>query len=537
MALTSFGIARPAPGTVGAAAARPAHALAAALPVVLILLWSAAVRLPFYGLANGDEFFFSIVAGEWLHGGLPYVDAFDIKPPGVFLIYAVAQALFGASYATIKGLEIVAVAAGAWALFALLRSAGLQRLALWGAALYPVYTLAFGGTAAVNMLLQLPFVVAGFAAVVAATGDDATPRRRFAGALLAGLAIGAAGMIKQTAVFEATAAFAMLGAWGGRGFRLKMLGLFVVGAALPALAFSAYFLAVGHFREMVEAVIVLAMKRLDPAVVAAYGPDLGFYLTLPGALINSILRSAFVIFLWGGAIFTLLRLELVRASVPARLLVIAAAWLCASLAAAVFGRLLCDYYLLGIVPPLIILAGAFFCYGLHMPPARKQVAVWVSIVVAAATLMATQHRELFGRDPLLVDRLLTTRAVAALHDLGFQPGDTLLVLNRGLELFTALGARPPSPYFYTTHLVSAFATPSPDPLGEALAAGPRFVVLANPDVRHVSELPDRMKRARDYLAGHYRAAATVHGAWDSFTIYESAGQAGPARTRKSAKAW
>ena len=523
MALTNLGIARSAPQGTGLAAAWPGRALDLVLPFVLILAWSAVVRLPFYATANGDEFFFSIVAGEWLHGGLPYVTAFDIKPPGIFLIYAIAQGIFGASYATFKGLEIIAVAAGASLLFMMLRRFGTGRLAIWNAALYPVYTLAFDGTAAVNMLLQLPFVVAAFAAVLAATTDDATARQRLTGAFLAGLAIGSAGMIKQTAVFEATAAFVMLGVYGAPGARLRMLALFVVGAALPALAFSAYFLAVGHFREMVDAVVVLALQRLDPQVVASYGPKLGFYLTLPGALVNSILRSSVVIFLWGGAIFTLLRLELVRSSVPARLLVIAATWLAFSLAAAVFGRLLCDYYLLGIVPPLLILAGAFFSYGLRVAPTRRTLAFFLSIVVASATLMGTQHRELFDRDPVAVDRLLTARTVAAFHGLGMKPDDRLLVLNRGLELFTATGMRPPSPYFHTTHLMSAFQTPSPDPLAQALDAHPRFIVLADPDVRHITELPSHMKRAQDYLAAHYRAAAVVHGAWDSFTIYEFIG--------------
>lgn len=523
MALTNFGMARGARQETGMTAAWHDRALAAVLPFVVILAWSAVVRLPFYGIANGDEFFFSVVAGEWLHGGLPYVTAFDIKPPGVFFIYAVAQAIFGASYATFKGLEIVAVASGAAALYGMLRPFGGGRLAIWSAALYPVYTLAFDGTAAVNMLLLLPFVVAGFAAVVMAIGDDTSARRRLIGAFLAGLAIGSAGMIKQTAVFEATAAFITLGIYGGRDLRLKMLARFVVGAALPALAFSVYFLAVGHFGEMVNAVIVLAMQRLDSEVVAGYGPELGFYLTLPGALENSLLRSAVVIFLWGGAIFTLLRRGLVRASVPARLLVMAATWLAFALASAVFGRLLCDYYLLGIVPPLLILAGAFFCYGLRVAPARRTAVFWLSIVVAAATLMATQHRELFGVDPLTVDRVLTAKAVDAFHNLGLKPEkDRLLVLNRGLELFTATGMRPPSPYFHTTHLVSAFQTPSPDPLGDALATNPRFIVLADPHIRHITELADRLKRAEDYLAAHYRVAAVVHGAWDSFTIYEFA---------------
>ncbi len=330
-------------------------------------------------------------------------------------------------------------------------------------------------------------------------------------------------MIKQTAVFEATAAFIMLGVYGVRGARLKMLALFVVGAALPALVFSTYFVALGHFGDMFNAVIVLAMRRLDPAVIASYGPNFARYLTLPGALENAFLRSSVLIFLWGGAIFTLLRLELIKPAVPTRLLVIATTWLAFSFASVVFGRLLCDYYLLAIVPPLLILAGAFFCYGLRIASRRRKNAVWLSIALGAVVLLITQHRELFTQDLWKVDRLMTARAVDALHRLGLKPDDRLLVLNRGLDLFTATGALPPSPYFHTTHLLSAFQTPSPDPLGATLAANPRFIVLANPNILRITELPARLKRAQDYLAAHYRAAAVIHGAWDSFTIYEFVG--------------
>jgi hypothetical protein len=509
-------------GTSALAGASRTDALAVVLPFVLILIWTAAVRLPFYGIAFSDEFFFSVIAREWQHGGLPYVDAFDIKPPGLFLIYAMAQAVFGASYATIKGMEIAAVASGGSMLFAMLRPFGAGRLAIWAAALYPVYTLAFDGTAAVNMLLQLPFVIAAFAAVVAATGDDATAGGRLIGALLAGLAIGSAGMIKQTAVFEATVAFIMLAVYGARGARFRMLALFVVGAALPALAFAAYFLAAGHFHELFNAVIVLAMRRLDPEVLAGYGPELSGYLTLPGALENAILRSAAVVFLWGGAIFTLLRLELVKPAVPARLLAIAATWLACALANAVFGRLLCEYYLLGTVPPLLILAGAFFCHGLRIAQARRAVAFWASIIVGGAILLGIQYRELFALDPwaTTVNRVLTARAVDAFHKLGFKADDRLLVLNRGMALYTATGMRPPSPCFHTTHLLQVFQTPSPDPLGDALGANPRFIVLADPTIRQLPEIPARIERAQNYLAAHYRAAAVVDGGSDSLTIYQ-----------------
>lgn len=486
----------------------------------MLLAWTAAVRLPFYGIGNGDEFFFSIVAGEWLRGGVPYVDAFDIKPPGIFFIYAVAQSVAGASYATFKGMEIAAVALAAWALFAMLRPYGNGRMALWSAVLLPVYTLAFDGTAAVNMLLQLPLTVACFAAVVVATSGDSSVGRRLSAAFLAGLAIGAAGTVKQTAIFEAAAAFVLIWTFGARETRSRALPLFVAGAALPVLAFSVYFLAVGYFGEMVDAVVWLAMERLNGDVVAGYGPEYAYYLTFIGALQNSALRSLPVIFLWGGAIFALLRRQEIRGFVPDRIMIIAWAWLAASFASAVYGRLICDYYLLGIVPPLLILAGAFFAYGMRVGPSRRDLAFVLSIVAATLTLAATQHRELFGRDPLAVDHTLTARAVDAFRELGMTPDDRLLVLNRGLELFSATGARPPSPYFHTTHLISAFKTPEPDPLGHALGANPRFVVLADPSVRHLMELPERLAQAETYLAAHYRVAAEVSGDWDSFTIYE-----------------
>jgi 4-amino-4-deoxy-L-arabinose transferase-like glycosyltransferase len=521
MTLANLGMARSARRDSSLTAAWPRRALVAALPFGLILVWSAAVRLPFYWIAGGDEFFFAVFAREWLHGGLPYVTAFDVKPPGLFFVYAVAQALFGDSYATIKGMEIVAVAAAASSLYAMLRSSGLSRLAIWCAVLYPVYTLAFHGTSAVNVILQLPFIVAAFAAVVAATGDDVPARRRLIGVLLAGLAIGAAGMIKQTAVFEAAAAFAMLAAYGARGARAKMLALFVVGAALPAVAFSAYFLAVGHFSEMFHDVVVLAMQRVSPDVAAVYGPALAGYLTLPGALANAILSSSVVVFLWGGAISAALRFDLVRSSVPTRLLVVAASWLALSLAGAVFGRMLFDYYLLVTVPPLLILAGAFFCHGLQVAPSRRAPALWLlSIVLGAATLVATEHVDLFDRGPLQEDPILTESAAARLHDLGLRPGDRLLAVGRGLGLYTATGALPPSPYFHMLHLLSAFETPSPDPLGETLGANPRFVVMSDTNLGFFTILPSHLKAVQAYLAAHYRPAAVVHGAWSGLIIYE-----------------
>jgi hypothetical protein len=89
----------------------------------------------------------------------------------------------------------------------LVKANGTPRAAFSVAALFPVYSIPLGGVGAVNMLLELPFVIGAFAAALAAVREQAQPRDRLSSSFLAGLAIGAAGMVRQPAIFEAAAVF------------------------------------------------------------------------------------------------------------------------------------------------------------------------------------------------------------------------------------------------------------------------------------------------------------------------------------------
>ena len=200
MALTNFGFARGSPqsGAWGVASTWPSGALAVILPFVLILVWSAAVRLPFYRIANGDEFFFSVVAREWLRWRAALCRPPSTSSrPGLFLVYAVAQAIFGASYATFKGMEIVAVALGASRRStsccdpsASGRLAHVERGALSG-----LHTWHSAARPAVNMLLQLPFVIAGIRRGRRRRRMETSPRR--AGGCAAAFLAGPRGRLRR----------------------------------------------------------------------------------------------------------------------------------------------------------------------------------------------------------------------------------------------------------------------------------------------------------------------------------------------------
>lgn len=405
-----------------------------------------------------------------------------------------------------------------------MRANGTQRAALWIAVLYPVYTLTLAGTVTSAMMLQLPLLILAFAAVLAAVREGEEPEKRLRQAFIAGLFVGAAGMVKQTAIFEAAAVFTLLCIYGERRRLLALGGLFVLGAGLPAAAFSLYFLAAGHFREMFEAVVVLAAQRTSPDVLAGYGPAAAYNFTILGSLENTFLPSAPLIFLWGGAAFAVLRLKRLRQAFPVHVLVVAGLWLVASLVGVMAGRGLCTYYLLAIVPPLLVLAAAFFSHGLEVAPRNRQLAFVLSLMAAALSMIYVDHHDLFSPNAFLAGDFPATRQVSRkLLDLGLTPVDRLLVLNRGLAVYTETGALPPSPYFHPTQLLGIFHTPSPDPLGEALNANPRFIVIADPQVWHITEQRSRIDRALDYVGKHYRAAAAITGARDSYTIYEYVG--------------
>jgi len=54
-----------------------------------------------------DQGIYAVVADSLVHGGVPYRDAWDFKPPGVFFIYALARWIFSGSMVSIRLLEAI----------------------------------------------------------------------------------------------------------------------------------------------------------------------------------------------------------------------------------------------------------------------------------------------------------------------------------------------------------------------------------------------------------------------------------------------
>jgi len=161
--------------------------VAAAVTLVCILLIT---TFPW----GRDQSIYGVIADGIVHGRAPYRDLWDFKPPGIFFVYALAQALFGRSMTSIRILEAMGLGAMVLGLVALSRKFHGNTLAGWLAGAIAVLAhlmLDFWHTAQPESFGGILTVMA-LCLIVPKSGKTTAP---FA-ALVAGIALGVVSLMK-----------------------------------------------------------------------------------------------------------------------------------------------------------------------------------------------------------------------------------------------------------------------------------------------------------------------------------------------------
>jgi hypothetical protein len=73
---------------------------------VASLAWTLIVRLPLFRAYAADEAGFVGIAHLWMRGMLPYAGVFDVKPPGLYVLVAAAETLFGPRLEALRAVAI-----------------------------------------------------------------------------------------------------------------------------------------------------------------------------------------------------------------------------------------------------------------------------------------------------------------------------------------------------------------------------------------------------------------------------------------------
>ena len=212
-----------------------------------------------------DEQLYLLIGDRVLKGAVPFVDIWDRKPCGIFLLYAAIRMLGGQG---IVQYQIVATLFAGMTAFLIgamaLRLANLRGAAI-AAGVYLLWLIIFDGSGGQTpVFYNLPVAGAGLL-VLEATRRGTSNAKFLTFAALAMLAMGIALQIKYSAVFEGIF-FGLFLLWNGRervgiGRALAWALLWIALALLPTAAALGWYIAAGYGDAFLYANFISIFQR------------------------------------------------------------------------------------------------------------------------------------------------------------------------------------------------------------------------------------------------------------------------------------
>ncbi|MBX9886230.1 MAG: glycosyltransferase family 39 protein [Novosphingobium sp.] len=400
-------------------------------------------------VVDHDEQFYSYVAKAMLGGQVPYVDIWDRKPLGLFLLYVAAHALLGPAPSSYLVMANLFACVGAWLAYRIAAALADRRTGWVAAVLYLLAMTVFGCRGAQSELLFAPLCMGML--YLAMVRPGALPAMLLA-MLLGGLAI----QIKYTAApyCAVFALFVLIEDYRRTGAVLPVLGracLYALAGLAPTLAVAGWYAAIGHFDDYVFANFIsifqrkISVGRFHPKTLTVIGPFL--------------LMIASGIWAW----FRLGQTYPRRASL---LLVVMTLGAVASI---YFPSNVLAYYYAFLAPFAVLLAVPFYDL--------RQRAGWFGAGLLAASLVVIGNFPAAiagGRADEAQFRALVDRIKAG------GEGRTLYVFSGPTATYTATGTNPKTKYPFPFHSAEYFeqgslGRPQEAIVAEFLARRPMFI--------------------------------------------------------------
>ena len=234
------------------------------LVLVIVAILARAVTFANPVVHVDEDFYFTVARVMW-NGAMPYVDAWDRKPFGLFLIYLLPAALpFSWGILAYQAMALVAVAITAWLIARLAVLGGWSRGATLSGLAYILWLNLASGQGGQSPVFYNP-LMAG-AALLIVTNRARAGWRDAAALLLVGLAM----QVKYSALFEGVffGIWIMLRDWraGDSLGRIAARAALLAGLALlPTVAVAAYYAAIGQIDAFTFANFVsITERRTDP---------------------------------------------------------------------------------------------------------------------------------------------------------------------------------------------------------------------------------------------------------------------------------
>jgi 4-amino-4-deoxy-L-arabinose transferase-like glycosyltransferase len=481
-----------------------------------------------YGFLNVDEIEFSLIGQVVRHGGLPYVDVVEFKPPLLDLLF-VPNALFGGL--TFLPMRLIGLG---WVFATCLLLGRTAREAFGSEAAGRAATLLalLAGLCELpwtssELLMNLP--VAG--ALFFFTRAERSQGRSLTDELLCGLCAGLATLCKHQAAIVLVA-IGLSRLWGVlRGERRLQLGnqlLLALGLLLPWALVIGLYARLGHLGELYDWVVLRNLGYASKAKIFSWPRALGSTAVCLLATPLPWLLAA------RGAQATLLSRAAPSAEeAPARgplqrtfLLLLLLTWLPVSA-----GGRFYEHYFLQFVPPLALVAAPTLAALLErqaqLAPAARRALLLLALLPALAQVGYSFVRGGLGQYP---EQDSKCRQLAAFVQAQSSAGEQLFVWGHAPQIYSLAQRRPGTRFltaaapiggFDPSHLLPGFDARAHRSVRdlEALVAdleAHRVELLVDTAPGHIHDwdkLPlDQFPELDGYLKDHYRIVGTAAGA-------------------------
>jgi hypothetical protein len=398
-----------------------------------MLLVALVTRLPAIGnpVPEFDEQLYTVIGAQWGRGLLPYADLWDRKPPGLFLIYAVAHGLGGPSPAAYQALAFTACLIGGWQVWRLALRLVDARTAALAAPLYPALMAVFDSFSGQSEIFFAPLLM-GMAQLLLAARDRPLPAaRRWC---LAAMALGGLALQVKYTVLAQCLFFGLCALWllRAKGRSLPALtfnaALFALLGLAPTLLAAAWFAHAGALHDFIFANFVSITLRAPMPV---------------GWLIDEQLIFAVpIVALAAGGAARALYLRR-RGNEPGPLWWLALAWLGFAIAGLFIVRTIYTYYYGALVPALILVA-----LPLLSRDWRWGLPIWIVVLMGMVVGFNPLSRAADNRESHAA--LVTLRAALAPH-IG-RNNRCLYVFDGPTALYRVTGSGLPTRFIYPDHL-------------------------------------------------------------------------------------
>lgn len=460
------------------------------LPILLLVAIAARALTLGDPIVHVDEEFYYFAGDALWHGRLPFVDVWDRKPAGLFLLYALPGGLgFPAGIWGYQLLALASVVATAWAIARMAERVGFATGATAAAVAYILWLDLLGGQGGQSPVFYNLLTI--MAALLILPHDGAAPRH--AAGLGAMALIGVALQIKYSVLFEGMFfGLWLLGdAWHHDRRALPVLGYagaLIVAALLPTALIAAYYVAIGAWDAFFYANFLSIFHR---------NPD------PPGELLGNFGQIVLIT-----APIVALAILALRRSPPGRGLRFLAWWLGVAIVSVLIFRPWFDHYSLPLLLPACAAAagmlGSDWWQGRRLA-ALLAAAALAGQIVLVATIAGRGSRAQFAA---------LTRAV------GVGPG-CLYVYSGSTMLYVSSRRCTLSRYAMPSHLTRerearAIGVDPDVEIRRILAARPAVVVMRPP---YIGERPAAHALVLDAMARRYRLAAQLPMGNEAISVY------------------